>query len=47
VARLSLETTSDATALSLWQGDFATEAGRALHRDGWTESLDRLRALVE
>jgi hypothetical protein len=28
------------------QGPFKTEARRALHRDGWTESLDKLAELV-
>jgi uncharacterized protein YndB with AHSA1/START domain len=30
----------------LSQGPFKTEARRALHRDGWTESFDKLAELV-
>jgi uncharacterized protein YndB with AHSA1/START domain len=36
----------DGTEITLSQGPFATEERRRLHRDGWTESLERLRALV-
>lgn len=43
VARLSLQDSGDATQLALTQGDFATEARLALHRDGWGDSLDKLR----
>ena len=34
------------TEVALTQGPFRTEARRALHRDGWTESLDKLERLV-
>ena len=37
----------DATRLSLAHGDFATEARLALHRGGWTESIVKLRHLIE
>ena len=47
VVRLSLDTVVDRTRLSLWQGVFATEARLALHRDGWTESLQRLSDYLE
>ena len=47
VVRLSLHAVSDATELSLFQSEFATEARLALHRSGWAESLDKLRDLVE
>jgi uncharacterized protein YndB with AHSA1/START domain len=48
VAVLSLDEGADgATTLSLSQGEFATDARRDLHRDGWTDSFERLRALVE
>jgi uncharacterized protein YndB with AHSA1/START domain len=46
VAQLALEVTNDSTRVRLRQGPFKTEARRALHRDGWTESLDRLAELV-
>jgi uncharacterized protein YndB with AHSA1/START domain len=46
VAQLALEVTNDSTRVQLRQGPFKTEARRALHRDGWTESLDRLAELV-
>ena len=46
VVRLSLRPCSDGTELSLLQDDFATEARLALHRDGWTESFQKLRELV-
>ena len=32
----------DGTKLILDQGPFATEARRALHEAGWTETLERL-----
>ncbi|MFJ9745465.1 SRPBCC family protein [Streptomyces chartreusis] len=32
--------------LVISQGDFATEARRALHEEGWTQSLDKLEELV-
>jgi len=28
-------------------GEFATEARLALHRSGWTDSLEKLRELIE
>jgi uncharacterized protein YndB with AHSA1/START domain len=34
-----------ATEVTLRQGPFKTEARRALHRDGWTDSFDRLERL--
>lgn len=46
VVRLSLNAVGDATELSLSQGDFATEERLALHRNGWTDSLEKLRELV-
>ena len=39
---LSFVDLGDGTKLVLDQGPFATEARRALHEAGWTESLDRL-----
>jgi uncharacterized protein YndB with AHSA1/START domain len=46
LADLTFEDRGETTALSLWQGDFATEARLELHRDGWTESFDRLERLL-
>ena len=37
----------EATELSLRQGDFATEERLALHRGGWSDSLDKLSALLD
>ena len=34
------------TLVSLSQGSFATEERLGLHRDGWTDSFDRLREVV-
>ena len=34
------------TEVALTQGLFKTEARRALHRDGWTDSFDKLERLV-
>ena len=47
VVTLSLGDVADATQVSLSQGEFATEARLALHHGGWTDSLDKLRELVE
>jgi hypothetical protein len=33
--------------VSLSQGEFATEARLALHRGGWTDSLEKLHELIE
>jgi uncharacterized protein YndB with AHSA1/START domain len=45
-ATLALEELESATVLRLTQGEFATAERHALHRDGWTESLDRLDELL-
>jgi uncharacterized protein YndB with AHSA1/START domain len=47
VVTLSLGDVADATQVSLLQGEFATEARLALHRGGWTDSLEKLRELIE
>jgi uncharacterized protein YndB with AHSA1/START domain len=47
VVSLSLRNRTDATEVSLSQGEFATEARLALHRSGWMDSLDSLGGLVE
>jgi uncharacterized protein YndB with AHSA1/START domain len=36
----------ESTEVALAQGPFKTEARRALHRDGWTGSLDKLERLI-
>jgi uncharacterized protein YndB with AHSA1/START domain len=46
LADLSFEERGETTAVSLWQGEFRTEARLALHRDGWTESFDKLERLL-
>ncbi len=42
VVTLSLLDHREGTKLVVYQGPFATEARRALHEAGWTESLERL-----
>jgi uncharacterized protein YndB with AHSA1/START domain len=46
VVTFSLRDLGESTELSVDQGAFATQGRRALHEQGWTESLDRLQALV-
>lgn len=46
VATLTLTEIGGATELALDQGPFATEARRALHRGGWTDSLDKLAVQI-
>ena len=36
----------ESTEVALTQGPFKTEARRALHRDGWTDSFDKLERLL-
>jgi uncharacterized protein YndB with AHSA1/START domain len=47
VVALTLQPLDAATKLSLAQGEFASEARLALHRSGWSDSFEKLRALVE
>ena len=47
VVVLSLRELGETTSLTVEQGTFATEDRRALHVQGWTESLDRLERLLE
>ena len=47
VVVLALSAVGNTTEVSLSQGEFATEERVSLHRDGWTESFERLRELVE
>ena len=46
VVVLSFGDLGEATAVTVEQGTFATEGRRALHEQGWTESLDRLEELL-
>ena len=46
VVTLSLGVVGGATELSLRQGEFASGERLALHRNGWTDSLDKLSALL-
>ena len=43
---LSFRKTGDSTKVALTQGPFKTEARRALHRDGWADSFDKLEQLI-
>jgi uncharacterized protein YndB with AHSA1/START domain len=46
VVTLSFADLSDSTELVFTQKSFATEARRALHEDGWSDSLERLQELM-
>jgi uncharacterized protein YndB with AHSA1/START domain len=46
VVTLSLTDLGGRTELALDQGPFATEARLALHRQGWSDSLDKLTRCV-
>ena len=46
VAQLSFEVIDESTEVRLSQRSFRTEARRALHRDGWSESFDKLAELL-
>ena len=46
VVGLSFRDLGEATEVALTQGPFKTEARRALHRDGWADSLDKLEHLL-
>jgi uncharacterized protein YndB with AHSA1/START domain len=45
VVGLSFRDLGEATEVALTQGPFKTEARRALHREGWTDSFDKLERL--
>ena len=47
VVELTVDAFGGAAVLSLWQGEFATGERLVLHRHGWTDSLDKLSALLE
>lgn len=46
VVDLSLSSTGQGTQLALSQGPFRTVERLALHRNGWTDSLEKLRSLA-
>jgi uncharacterized protein YndB with AHSA1/START domain len=46
LATLVLEDRGESTELELTMRTFATEERKALHEGGWTESLERLEALL-
>ena len=46
VVGLSFRPIGTATEVAHTQGPFRTEDRRALHRDGWTDSFDKLERLV-
>jgi uncharacterized protein YndB with AHSA1/START domain len=46
VVGLSFRDLGEATEVVLTQSPFKTEARRALHRDGWTDSFDKLERLI-
>ena len=46
VVDLSLGATGEATRLALSQGPFLTEERVELHRNGWTESFEKLQAVL-
>jgi uncharacterized protein YndB with AHSA1/START domain len=46
LVELAFRDLGEATQVSLTQGLFKTDARRALHRDGWTDSFDKLERLI-
>jgi uncharacterized protein YndB with AHSA1/START domain len=46
VVGLSFRDLAEATEVALTQGPFKTQARLALHRDGWTDSLDKLEHIL-
>ena len=46
VVSISLLELGESTRLTMDQGVFATEARRALHEQGWSDSLERLKAFL-
>jgi uncharacterized protein YndB with AHSA1/START domain len=46
VVELAFRDLGGSTEVALTQGSFKTEARRALHRDGWTDSFNRLEAVL-
>jgi uncharacterized protein YndB with AHSA1/START domain len=46
LAELFFDERGDSTAVAFRQGRFKTEARRELHRDGWSDTFDRLERLL-
>ncbi len=46
LVELSLRDRGESTEVVFTQGPFKTEARRELHRDGWTDSFDRLAQVI-
>ena len=46
LVELAFRDLGESTELALAQGSFKTEARQALHRNGWTDSFDKLARLV-
>src|SRR5215212_5980453 len=46
LVELSLRDLGDSTQVALTQGAFKTEARLELHRNGWTDTLDKLERLL-
>jgi uncharacterized protein YndB with AHSA1/START domain len=46
VVDLGFRNFGESTEVVLTQGPFKTEARRALHRDGWTDSFNKVEALL-
>jgi uncharacterized protein YndB with AHSA1/START domain len=44
LVELSFRDLGESTEVALAQGPFKTEARRELHRNGWTDSLDKIEA---
>jgi uncharacterized protein YndB with AHSA1/START domain len=46
LVQLAFRDLGDATEVVVTQGPFVTEARRELHRNGWTDSLDKLARFI-
>ncbi len=46
VVNLSFRDLGESTEVAFTQGPFKTEARRALHQEGWTDSFDKLEHLI-
>jgi uncharacterized protein YndB with AHSA1/START domain len=46
LVELSFRGRGESTEIAFTQGPFRTEARRDLHRDGWTDSFDRLAQVI-
>jgi hypothetical protein len=46
VVTLSLAAAGEATDVALSHGEFATQGRLDLHRNGWTDSFEKLRELL-